>query len=108
MSTTQYVIGSAILIGAMFLKLPILIWGWPSGWRAYVGTPPLYFISGIVLWGSYGNWLPFFLGFMGIVGIVVSRARDAKKAAGAGREEGRGELAVPPSPRPLAARAGES
>lgn len=81
MSTTQYVIGSAILAGTVLLKLPMIIWGWPSGWWAYVGIPLLFFISGVVLWGTPNNWLPFVLGVMEIVSVVVSRARDAKKAA---------------------------
>jgi hypothetical protein len=80
-STSQYVIGNAILASAWLLKLSIIYWGRSSDWRASVGIALLFFIGGVVLWGSYGNWLPFVLGVMEIVSLFVSRARDARKAA---------------------------
>ena len=81
MTNWRYIVGDALLIGTLLLKLPMIIWRWPSGWWAYIGVPLLFFISGVVLWGDSSAWVPFVLGFIEILSVVVLRARDARKAA---------------------------
>ncbi len=80
MNNTQYIVGASVFVGALMLSVFLTIRGRPATWLWRFGPALLFLASGLLLLGNSLSWLAFAFVLIEIVSLVVSRARDARKA----------------------------